>query len=622
MAATRHDDEGTGVPLRDAEQQAMLREDKRGLGESEERLHWLLEGAGLGHWDYDYVSDTLVWSGQTRKLLGIEPGDPASRALLRSRMHAEDRPRFEEYVARRAYLDADHICNFEFRVVMPNGAIRWLEDQSRVETNAAGMPVRAGGIVRDITARKNAEEVRAHLAAIVTSSADAIVGKTLKGIVTSWNEAAERMFGYSAGEMIGQSIRRLIPADRQAEEDMILARLARSENIMHFETKRVTKDGRTVDASVTISPVRDAEGRVLGAAKIVRDISERKQAEQSMQASKDRLQFALDAARLGWWQYDPLHHVTLWDTRLKQMFDVAEDKTDTREFTKRLHPEDLERVWPAVEAALNPTDPKTFATEFRHLRGDGEVRWVEAHGLTHFEGAPPERRAVMMVGTAQDITERKRREEERRESEQREHLLMREANHRAKNMLNLVQAIARQTAAREPEDFVGRFTERIRALAANQDLLVRNEWQGVDVGDLVRAQLAHFADLVGPRIAVYGPNLRLNAAAAQATGLALHELATNAGKYGALSTDRGRVDVSWGTHGETFTMSWTEREGPRVSAPKRRGFGTMVIEGMAKQSVDGAVELDYAPTGLTWRLNCRAANALEPANSQVKEKSN
>jgi two-component sensor histidine kinase len=151
----------------------------------------------------------------------------------------------------------------------------------------------------------------------------------------------------------------------------------------------------------------------------------------------------------------------------------------------------------------------------------------------------------MMVGTVQDITERKRREEERRESEQREHLLMREANHRAKNMPSLVQAIARQTAAREPEDFVERFTERIQALAATQDLLVRNKWQGVDVGDFVRAQLAHFADLVGPRIVVHGPNLRLNAAAAQATGLALHELATNAGKYGALSTDSDRVDFSW-----------------------------------------------------------------------------
>jgi two-component sensor histidine kinase len=129
---------------------------------------------------------------------------------------------------------------------------------------------------------------------------------------------------------------------------------------------------------------------------------------------------------------------------------------------------------------------------------------------------------------------------------------------------------------------------------------------------LVRAQLALFADLIGSRIAVHGPKLRLKAASAQAIGLALHELATNAGKYGALSTDSGRVDVSWGTDGDIFTMSWTERDGPPVSAPKRRGFGTIVMEAMTERSVDGKVDIDYAPSGLTWRLICPAANALEP----------
>jgi two-component sensor histidine kinase len=115
----------------------------------------------------------------------------------------------------------------------------------------------------------------------------------------------------------------------------------------------------------------------------------------------------------------------------------------------------------------------------------------------------------------------------------------------------------------------------------------------------------------GARIIVDGPTLRLQPAAAQAIGLALHELATNAGKYGALSTDRGRVDICWGTDGDTFTMSWTEREGPPVSAPKRRGFGTIVMEAMAARSVDGEVQLDYAPSGMTWRLTCPAANAQE-----------
>jgi two-component sensor histidine kinase len=188
---------------------------------------------------------------------------------------------------------------------------------------------------------------------------------------------------------------------------------------------------------------------------------------------------------------------------------------------------------------------------------------------------------------------------------------MREINHRAKNMLSVVDAIAHQTATKNPEDFVERFSERIQALSANQDLLVRNEWNGVEIEDLVSAQLALFADLIGSRIAVHGPKLRLRAASAQAIGLALHELATNAGKYGALSTDTGRVDVRWGSDGDIFTMSWTERRGPPVTAPKRRGFGTIVMEAMTERSVDGKVDIDYAPSGLTWRLTCSAANALE-----------
>ena len=250
-----------------------------GLRASEERLRLSQEAAGLGHWDFDFAGGTLVWSAQTRKLLGVEPTAPASRTLLLSLVHAEDRQRLDDHLARSARPDTDHDRHLEFRIVTPDGAVRWLEDQSRVETNAAGMPVRAIGVVRDITARKNAEEAQARLAAIVTSSADAIVGKTLDGIVTSWNEAAERMFGYSASEMVGQSIRRLIPADRQPEEDMILAHLARSECIERHEMALLANDGRTFDASITVSPMRDAEGRVIGCSKIIRDITRRKRTE-------------------------------------------------------------------------------------------------------------------------------------------------------------------------------------------------------------------------------------------------------------------------------------------------------------------------------------------------------
>jgi PAS domain S-box-containing protein len=298
---------------------------------------------------------------------------------------------------------------------------------------------------------------------------------------------------------------------------------------------------------------------------------EREPAERTLRASKDRLQLALDAAQLGWWQYDPLRRVILVDTRLKEIFDFTADETPLDEFIKRVHPDDAERVWAEREAALDPANPKPYAHEYRIRRRDGEVHWVEAHGLAKFESAGPERRVASFVGTVADFTERKQREEQ-------VHLLMREVNHRAKNMLSVVDAIAHQTATRTPEDFIERFSERIQALSANQDLLVRNAWHGVEMKDLICAQLSPFADLIGSRVVVQGPKLRLNAACAQAIGLALHELTTNAGKYGALSTDRGRVNICWEIDSDTLTMSWTEREGPPVSAPERRGFGSIVIE--------------------------------------------
>jgi PAS domain S-box-containing protein len=324
-----------------------------------------------------------------------------------------------------------------------------------------------------------------------------------------------------------------------------------------------------------------------------------------LRESKDRLQIAMDAAQLGRWQYGALRHVVSGDTRFKEILDITSNEVPLEEVMKRVHPEDAERVRVDLQAALDQGDAKPHAHEYRVLRSDGGARWVETRGLAYFEGIGRDRRAVGGVGTVADVTERKEREEK-------EHLLMREINHRAKNMLGVVHSIARQTVTQSPEDFVESFSKRIQALSANQDLLVRNEWNGVEIEDLIRAQLAHFADLIGSRIVVHGPSLRLTPASAQAIGLALHELATNAGKYGALSKETGHVDIRWGAGGDTFTMSWAERDGPPVSAPERRGFGTIVMKSMTERSLDGAVELDYASSGLTWHLTCHAASALEP----------
>jgi PAS domain S-box-containing protein len=325
---------------------------------------------------------------------------------------------------------------------------------------------------------------------------------------------------------------------------------------------------------------------------------------EAAEAHKVRLQLALDAAQLGWWQYDPLRTVFSIDTRSKEIVGASTNVLTLEEFMKWVHPDYVERMRARAHMLFGSDAPKRYANEFRLRRGDGDVRWVQSLGLSFFEGDGRDRRAVSVVGTLADITERK-------EHEERLHLLMREVNHRARNMLSVVDAIAHQTVANNPEDYVEHFSERIRALAAYQDLLVRSEWTGVEIEDLARVQLSHSADLFGSRIVMNGPRLRLNPASAQAIGLALYELAANARDYGALSTDAGRVDVGWETDSDTLIISWTERGGPPVSSPKRRGFGNTVMGTMAERTVGGKVSLDYAPSGLTWRLTCPAANALQ-----------
>jgi len=183
-------------------------------------------------------------------------------------------------------------------------------------------------------------------------------------------------------------------------------------------------------------------------------------------------------------------------------------------------------------------------------------------------------------------------------------------------MLSVVLAIARQTASATPGEFIERFSERIQALAASQDLLVQNKWKGVDLNELVQSQLAHFRDLIGTRIELQGPPLFVSASAAQAIGMALHELATNGGKYGALANGDGRVEIEWSLERtnavETaFVMAWREQGAVPITPPSKRGFGSTVICDMAGMSLDAEVDLDFPPAGLTWWLRCPAENVLK-----------
>jgi PAS domain S-box-containing protein len=217
----------------------------------------------------------------------------------------------------------------------------------------------------------------------------------------------------------------------------------------------------------------------------------------------------------------------------------------------------------------------------------------------------------IVLAVVRDMTERRAAEQ----------LLIREVNHRAKNILSVVQAMVQQTKASSCEEHILRLNERILCLSASYDLLVKNEWQNIPLAQLVRAQLSHFGDLLGGRIVARGPELNITSAAAQAIGMALHELATNAVKYGALTTDTGHIDITWNltrarVGGHRFTMEWSENGGPKVVAPTQRGFGWTVLCQITKRSLDADVTLDYAPTGVVWRLGCPAGRVRETEAAQ------
>lgn len=351
--------------------------------------------------------------------------------------------------------------------VRPDGSEIRFEANPTPLFDENGNFVGAVNMLVDISERQRASVESARLAAIVASSDDAIVSKDLNGIIVTWNAAAERLFGYFAEEIIGRPVSLLIPADRQDEEPAILRRIRRGERVEHYDTIRRRKDGTLLEISLTISPVRDQSGRIIGASKIARDISERKRAE------------------------------------------------------------DLQR------------------------------------------------------------------------------LLMGELNHRVKNTLATVQAIAQQTVgrAKSPSDFAQSFTGRLQSLSRAHTLLTQTAWRGADLTQLIRDQLL-ISGAEDERITLAGPRLTLEPQAALHMSLILHELGTNARKYGSLSVPTGRLNVTWSVEmneRRELHIKWQELGGPPIQAPAARGFGTTLIE-QSLQGHGGEVSLRYEARGLTCEL--------------------
>jgi PAS domain S-box-containing protein len=400
---------------------------------------------------YQFVSRAYA------EMIGLQPGEIADKAIVE--ILGEER--FNTILPHiQQVLRGDRV-EFESQVPLRGGP-RFLHVIYTPDIDKRGNVQGWIASIFDISDRAHAARDRERLASIVDFSHDAIISKDLNGVIVTWNKGAERIFGYSADEAVGKPITMLIPPDLQDEEPRILEHIRRGERIDSYETKRRHKNGRLLDISLTVSPVKDTDGRIVGASKI-----------------------------------------------------------------------------------------------------------------------------------AQDITNQKRAQEI-------EETLIHEIQHRSNNQLAVIQAIAHQTLSGNPSLAEAKkvFDARLQALARANRQLNESSWSRVNLSEIVRSAMAPF----GGRTTIDGVDLMVGAEHVQNFSLALHELATNAAKYGALSNENGKVEICWtvaeGGRDNRLKFIWEERGGPRVVAPTRRGFGTSLLKAAFTD-----VRIDYSVEGLVCEID-------------------
>jgi PAS domain S-box-containing protein len=405
------------------------------------------------------------WNAGAERLYGFAQDEAVGRtshALLRTEFPIDFADLRSQLRDRQNWLgELHHTCKDGSKVVV----------ESRMQLFGANLVLEAN---RDMTKRieievalRESEQRLRWLASIVESSDDAIVSKNLDGIITSWNSGAERVFGYSASEAIGQPITLVIPENRHSEEHEILTRIRRGERIDHFETVRQGRHGSLIVVSLTVSPVKDANGKIVGASKIARDITEQKRNQE-------------------------------------------------------------------------------------------------------------------LITT-----------------------LAREAEHRSKNLLANTLAAVNLSQSSSPEGLKQTIVGRIQALANVCSLFVATRWNGAELSAIATQELAPYSEVHGKRVFIDGPQILLKSDAAQAIAVTLHELATNAAKYGALSTPYGQVCLEWSHAADgQLRLRWLERNGPAVQEPTRKGVGGRIIEQMIAQQ-RGKVRFDWRNDGLVCEIILR-----------------
>ncbi len=334
---------------------------------------------------------------------------------------------------------------------------------------------------------------------------------------------------------------------------------------------------------------------------IVLDVTARHDADDDLRESAEHLRLAIDAAQLGDWSADRATNIVELSERAAGFLGLDGPCAIPRpEVHAPIHPDDLRQLLAQIDDALERRE--AYVVEFRVPHAAG-TRWLMMSGRGTYgdDGS-----LVGQIGVMQDITAR-------RDAEERQQLLMRELNHRVKNTLAIVQALALQSrrGSTTPEAFSESFDGRLRTLSAAHSLLTRTSWQGAGVAEVAHGALQPF-DTAGQRIAMAGPPVLLASSVALNLALGLHELATNALKYGSLSGESGTVSLEWSIDGDALMVRWLERGGPVVVLPERRGFGVRLIKDGVTREVGGAATLDFRPEGLICELRLPLSDKVRP----------
>ncbi|HEX7862795.1 MAG TPA: PAS domain S-box protein [Verrucomicrobiae bacterium] len=340
------------------------------LRQGTERLQLALDAGQLGDWSWNAATDVVTVGAATADIFGLPRNTAITWAKMRELIHEDDREKDRLAVEKALVTHTDY--DLEYRVL--RGAdCRWIAARGRGVYSADGAVLGMIGVLQDVSERRTAEQLRSRLAAVVESSDDAIISMNLDTVITTWNKGAEKMFGYSAEETVGQSINKLLPSDRQHEEGIIIGRIVNGEQVEHYETIRTRKDGKLLDVSLSVSPIYDAQRQIVGVSKISRDVTHRKQAEEALRRSEEDLRALADSISQLAWMARPDGHIFWYNRRWYDYTGKTPEQMEGWGWQSVHDPEILPSVVERWKEAIRTGTP--FEMEFPLRGGDGVFRW-------------------------------------------------------------------------------------------------------------------------------------------------------------------------------------------------------------------------------------------------------